>query len=59
MLTKLIYTLICLAVYIIWLFMLLGITPESKSFKGDGFGPPPAKWKGTCGHFANFSGCNK
>ncbi|CAL2241457.1 unnamed protein product [Prunus armeniaca] len=35
-----------------------GITPESKSFKGDGFGPPPAKWKGTCGHFANFSGCN-
>ncbi|KAM1400547.1 hypothetical protein ACFX2I_027565 [Malus domestica] len=35
-----------------------GITPESKSFKGDGLGPPPAKWKGTCGHFANFSGCN-
>ncbi|XP_057435528.1 subtilisin-like protease SBT4.14 [Lotus japonicus] len=35
-----------------------GITPESKSFKDDGFGPPPAKWKGTCGHYANFSGCN-
>ncbi|OAY49255.1 subtilisin-like protease SBT4.14 [Manihot esculenta] len=36
-----------------------GITPESESFKDDGFGPPPKKWKGTCGHFANFSGCNR
>ncbi|XP_002511771.2 subtilisin-like protease SBT4.14 [Ricinus communis] len=35
-----------------------GITPQSESFKGDGFGPPPKKWKGTCGRFANFSGCN-
>ncbi|XP_052194044.1 subtilisin-like protease SBT4.14 [Diospyros lotus] len=35
-----------------------GITPESESFADKGFGPPPAKWKGTCGHFANFSGCN-
>ncbi|KAK7256677.1 hypothetical protein RIF29_30133 [Crotalaria pallida] len=35
-----------------------GITPESKSFKDDGFGPPPARWKGSCGHYANFSGCN-
>lgn len=35
-----------------------GITPQSESFKDDGFGPPPTKWKGTCGHFANFSGCN-
>ncbi|KAF8379385.1 hypothetical protein HHK36_028819 [Tetracentron sinense] len=35
-----------------------GITPESDSFKDDGLGPPPRKWKGTCGHFANFSGCN-
>ncbi|KAI5647317.1 hypothetical protein M9H77_33322 [Catharanthus roseus] len=35
-----------------------GITPQSESFKDDGLGPPPAKWKGTCGHFANFSGCN-
>ncbi|XP_061374058.1 subtilisin-like protease SBT4.14 [Gastrolobium bilobum] len=35
-----------------------GITPESKSFKDDGFGPPPAKWKGDCGNYANFSGCN-
>lgn len=36
-----------------------GITPDSDSFKDDGFGPPPAKWKGSCGHFSNFSGCNK
>ncbi|KAK2650467.1 hypothetical protein Ddye_017956 [Dipteronia dyeriana] len=35
-----------------------GITPESDSFKDNGFGPPPTKWKGSCGHFANFSGCN-
>ncbi|PON85175.1 Subtilase [Trema orientale] len=35
-----------------------GITPESESFKDDGFGPPPAKWKGTCDRSANFSGCN-
>ncbi|KDP28708.1 hypothetical protein JCGZ_14479 [Jatropha curcas] len=35
-----------------------GITPESESFRGDGFGPPPKKWNGTCGHFANFTGCN-
>ncbi|XP_065864208.1 subtilisin-like protease SBT4.14 [Euphorbia lathyris] len=35
-----------------------GITPQSESFDDDGFGPPPKKWKGTCHHFANFSGCN-
>ncbi|KAJ9680826.1 hypothetical protein PVL29_019979 [Vitis rotundifolia] len=35
-----------------------GITPQSESFADDGFGPPPAKWKGSCGPFANFSGCN-
>ncbi|XP_060218726.1 subtilisin-like protease SBT4.14 [Lycium barbarum] len=35
-----------------------GITPQSKSFKDDGLGPPPAKWKGSCHHFANFTGCN-
>ncbi|MBA0796334.1 hypothetical protein Gohar_007111 [Gossypium harknessii] len=35
-----------------------GITPQSESFKDDGFGPPPSKWKGTCGRFMNFSGCN-
>ncbi|XP_030535286.2 subtilisin-like protease SBT4.14 [Rhodamnia argentea] len=35
-----------------------GITPQSESFTDKGFGPPPPKWKGTCGHYANFSGCN-
>ncbi|XP_076903496.1 subtilisin-like protease SBT4.14 [Bidens hawaiensis] len=35
-----------------------GITPQSESFNDDGFGPPPAKWNGSCHHFANFSGCN-
>uniref|UniRef100_A0A2P2QLR1 Xylem serine proteinase 1 n=1 Tax=Rhizophora mucronata TaxID=61149 RepID=A0A2P2QLR1_RHIMU len=35
-----------------------GITPQSESFKDIGFGPLPKKWKGTCGRFANFSGCN-
>ncbi|KAK4415971.1 Subtilisin-like protease SBT4.14 [Sesamum alatum] len=35
-----------------------GITPQSESFKDDDLGPPPAKWKGSCGPFANFSGCN-
>ncbi|PIA49729.1 hypothetical protein AQUCO_01300466v1 [Aquilegia coerulea] len=35
-----------------------GISPSLESFNDKGFGPPPAKWKGKCGHFANFSGCN-
>ncbi|XP_022150039.1 subtilisin-like protease SBT4.14 [Momordica charantia] len=36
-----------------------GITPTAESFKDDGFGPPPKKWKGgPCHHYANFSGCN-
>ncbi|KAH9604066.1 hypothetical protein KSS87_010407, partial [Heliosperma pusillum] len=35
-----------------------GITPQSESFKDDGLGPPPSKWKGSCTHHANFSGCN-
>ncbi|KAK2965855.1 hypothetical protein RJ640_027142 [Escallonia rubra] len=41
----------------IW-FVVPGITPQSESFKDEGLGPPPAKWKGSCAHFANFSGCN-
>ncbi|GAA0145464.1 hypothetical protein Leryth_026319 [Lithospermum erythrorhizon] len=36
-----------------------GITPQSESFEDHGLDQPPAKWKGTCVHFANFSGCNK
>ena len=32
-----------------------GIWPESDSFKGQGFGPQPAKWKGSCQNFT----CNK
>uniref|UniRef100_A0A7N0T4K2 Subtilisin-like protease SBT4.14 n=2 Tax=Kalanchoe fedtschenkoi TaxID=63787 RepID=A0A7N0T4K2_KALFE len=35
-----------------------GINMESESFKDNGIGPPPSKWKGTCDHHANFSGCN-
>ncbi|KAK4802627.1 hypothetical protein SAY86_000830 [Trapa natans] len=35
-----------------------GITPQSESFSDVGFGPPPPRWKGSCGHYANFSGCN-
>ena len=34
-----------------------GVWPESDSFKDDGFGPPPAKWKGSCDS-TNFT-CNK
>ncbi|CAK9145792.1 unnamed protein product [Ilex paraguariensis] len=36
-----------------------GITPQSDSFKDDGLDPIPSKWKGSCAHFANFSGCNR
>ena len=35
-----------------------GISPESDSFKDEGFGPPPSKWKGTCQAVSNFT-CNK
>ncbi|KAM5583484.1 hypothetical protein ABKV19_003405 [Rosa sericea] len=35
-----------------------GIWPESESFKDDGFGPPPKKWKGACEGGKNFT-CNK
>ncbi|GJU78729.1 subtilisin-like protease SBT4.3 [Tanacetum coccineum] len=35
-----------------------GIWPESPSFKDDGFGPIPAKWKGECKGGADFP-CNK
>lgn len=37
----------------------VGITPEFQSFKDKGFGPPPAKWRGNCDQYTNFSGCNK
>ncbi|KAL5568973.1 hypothetical protein UlMin_025548 [Ulmus minor] len=36
----------------------IGIWPESDSFDDKGFGPPPAKWKGTC-HASNFTCNNK
>lgn len=35
-----------------------GIWPESESFRDDGYGPPPAKWKGRCQSSHNFT-CNK
>ncbi|XP_076954702.1 cucumisin-like [Bidens hawaiensis] len=35
-----------------------GVWPESDSFKDDGFGPPPAKWKGSCDS-KNFTCNNK
>lgn len=35
-----------------------GVWPESASFNATGFGPPPAKWKGTCQSSSNFT-CNK
>ncbi|KAD7480186.1 hypothetical protein E3N88_03322 [Mikania micrantha] len=35
-----------------------GVWPESDSFKDDGFGPPPAKWKGSCDS-TNFTCNNK
>ncbi|XP_015876858.3 cucumisin [Ziziphus jujuba] len=36
-----------------------GIWPESPSFDDKGFGPPPAKWKGTCQVSSNFTCNNK
>ncbi|KAI3519986.1 hypothetical protein L1887_09207 [Cichorium endivia] len=35
-----------------------GVWPESDSFKDDGFGAPPAKWKGSCAS-TNFTCNNK
>ncbi|XP_024987212.1 cucumisin-like [Cynara cardunculus var. scolymus] len=35
-----------------------GVWPESDSFKDDGFGPPPPKWKGSCDSI-NFTCNNK
>ncbi|KAM1131205.1 hypothetical protein ACFX19_046463 [Malus domestica] len=35
-----------------------GIWPEAESFKDEGFGPPPKKWKGVCEGGKNFT-CNK
>ncbi|RXI04303.1 hypothetical protein DVH24_038577 [Malus domestica] len=34
-----------------------GIWPESESFKDEGLGPPPKKWKGACEGGKNFT-CN-
>ncbi|PPR97568.1 hypothetical protein GOBAR_AA23071 [Gossypium barbadense] len=36
-----------------------GIWPESNSFSGKGFGPPPQKWKGACKGGQNFTCNNK
>ncbi|XP_058110933.1 subtilisin-like protease SBT4.3 [Magnolia sinica] len=36
-----------------------GVWPESESFKDDGFGPPPKRWKGICQSAGNFTCNNK
>ncbi|XP_078447167.1 xylem serine peptidase 1 [Wolffia australiana] len=36
-----------------------GIDPNLESFSDQGLGPPPAKWKGSCGPFENFTCNNK
>ncbi|WZZ31522.1 hypothetical protein YC2023_014923 [Brassica napus] len=36
-----------------------GVWPESESFSGKGFGPPPKKWKGVCSGGKNFTCNNK
>ncbi|XP_021833688.1 subtilisin-like protease SBT4.3 [Prunus avium] len=36
-----------------------GIWPESESFKDEGFGPPPKRWKGACKGGNNFTCNNK
>ncbi|XP_038892474.1 cucumisin-like [Benincasa hispida] len=36
-----------------------GIWPENPSFSDFGYGPPPAKWKGTCQTSTNFTCNNK
>ncbi|GAB2229583.1 hypothetical protein Droror1_Dr00013830 [Drosera rotundifolia] len=35
-----------------------GIYIDAPSFNDDGFGPPPAKWKGECMTGVNFTACN-
>ncbi|OWM82514.1 hypothetical protein CDL15_Pgr002089 [Punica granatum] len=35
-----------------------GIYARAPSFNDHGYGPAPAKWKGTCAKGFNFSGCN-
>ncbi|KAF9598132.1 hypothetical protein IFM89_025546 [Coptis chinensis] len=36
-----------------------GIWPEAESFAGEGFGPPPKRWKGDCDGGKNFTCNNK
>ncbi|KAK9126447.1 hypothetical protein Scep_015293 [Stephania cephalantha] len=35
-----------------------GIDMDNPIFNDKGFGPPPAKWKGSCDKGDNFTGCN-
>ncbi|KAG9445462.1 hypothetical protein H6P81_016802 [Aristolochia fimbriata] len=39
-------------------FLDSGIRPYSDSFKDDGLGPPPAKWKGLCQSNVKYFTCN-
>nr|GEY77006.1 subtilisin-like protease SBT4.14 [Tanacetum cinerariifolium] len=36
--------------------MYIGITPQSDSLNDDGFGPPTAKWKGSCAKYFKLDG---
>ncbi|GJY16750.1 phosphoenolpyruvate carboxylase gene [Tanacetum coccineum] len=36
--------------------IIVGIPPQSDSFNEDGFGPPPAKWKGSCAKYFKLDG---
>ncbi|KAJ6338080.1 hypothetical protein OIU76_007708 [Salix suchowensis] len=42
----------------LWVYWIQGSLRSLRASRMMDFGPPPRKWRGTCGHYANFSGCN-